>query len=82
MKLFLFCLLFSQTIFAYSSNRDAEEDAKKAMLEATYKQTGVENNINKYIENRIPKKQKEIAGRISIVVSTIITQKASYKWTF
>lgn len=66
----------------YESNADAEVDAKRAALEALYKQTGIEKNITEYAEKQIPDKYKPIVGKIVTIGRVIITQKVEYKWNF
>lgn len=76
-------LLFVDTTFAYDNNRDAEKDAIQAIATATYKQTGTEENINRFIEEKIiPREHKELLGRITLIVNTLITQRVETTWSF
>lgn len=66
-----------------AASNPKEEDAKKAVLEAYYKQSGIEDNVNRFIEEKvIPPKHKEMLGRITIIVKTVVTQKVEATWTF
>lgn len=66
----------------YASNAEAEVDAKRAALEALYKQAGIEKNLTDYVEKQIPDKYKPIIGNIATVTRVIVTQKVEYKWRF
>lgn len=78
--LFTLFLLLSCTAAADKGN---EEDAKKAILSAFYKQSGIEDNVNRFIENKIiPPEHKEMLGRVSIIVKTVVTQKVEATWSF
>lgn len=84
MKLILFALslLLTTSALGYDNNQDAESDAVKAIVTATYKQTGIEDNVNKYINDHVPKKYKDFTGNIVVVVKTAVSQKVEYNWTF
>lgn len=61
----------------------SETDARDAAAQAFYKQTGIESNVNNFIQNKlIPEKHKELLGNIAVVIKTAATQKIEVKWSF
>lgn len=78
------CVLFllPTTVFAYDSNYAAEVDAKQAILEATYKQSGAEKNITAYMERQIPDKYKPLISKVGSMASVIVNKKVEVKWSF
>lgn len=82
MKL-LFTLLILSSSVATAGDKGNEEDAKRAILEAFYKQSGIESNVNRFIEEKvIPPQHKEMLGRVAIVLRTVVTQKVEATWSF
>lgn len=83
-KLLLFLLLLSSTAFGegYSTNAEAEEDAKQAIGEAFYKQSGIEANVSNLIKNTIPKEYEGTIANVTLVVNTIVTKKVEVRWEF
>lgn len=67
---------------AYSSNLEAERDAKDALFEAAYRQTGTEKNINSFLEKRIPEDLKPTVAKVTAIVRVVVTKKVEAKWNF
>lgn len=62
-----------------------EEDAYKAIAEASYKQSGLENMVNHYVElqlRHIPKQVQTVVGNTFLIGKMIQERKASYTWTY
>ena len=66
----------------HASNREAEEDAIKKSIEAAYKQSGLEENINKIIDRKVPKEYRDMAAKIAPIVKMVANQEVEYKWEF
>lgn len=83
---FLFALLLIVGNTARANNVEAEEEAIKSIVTATYKQSGIESNMNNYISDLeykyIPPEHKELIGRVTIIVNTLVTQRLSVSWSF
>jgi len=75
-------LMFCSMCSAHASNRAAEEDAIKKSVEAAYKQSGIEENINKLIDRKIPKQYRDAAAKIAPIVKIVVNQEVEYKWEF
>ncbi len=64
-----------------SSAGDEKEAIEKASL-AAYKQTGIEDNVNKLVDKLTPKVIKEYGGSLLIVKQIAVDRQISYKWEF
>jgi len=80
MKILLTLLLLCNR--SYASNREAEDAAIKKSIEAAYKQSGLEKNLNSIIDRKIPKKYRDLGAKIVPVVNLVINQEVGYKWEF
>lgn len=85
-RLILYTAIF--TIFgsicsaAHASNREAEETAIKKAIEAGYKQSGLEENINNIFERKVPKQYRDMAAKIAPIAKMVVNQEVEYKWEF
>jgi len=75
---FLIILLLSDYALCYQS----EETAIKTVLEITYKETGIEDNINNYIQSLIKDEYKKYLETILPIADTIHKQKIEISWEF
>lgn len=66
----------------HASNREAEEEAIRKGAEATFKQSGMEENINIFIDKKIPKVYKKLAEQVAPIVKIVINKEVDYKWEF
>lgn len=73
----LILLLICNTALA---NNEAE--AVKQASTAAYKQLGIEVNIQKMIENTVPKNIQQIATYIGPIIDAAINQRLELKWNF
>lgn len=76
-KSLIILLLICNTAFA--SN---EEEAVKNAATAAYKQFGLEDDVNRFVEKTVPEDIKKIAVYIGPVVDVFIRQKVEYRWNF
>jgi ribosomal protein S3AE len=81
-SIIIFTMLSSVCEAIHASNREAEEEALRKGFEAAYKQSGVEENINKFVEREVPKKYKEFAGQIAPIAKIFVNKEVGYKWEF
>jgi len=86
MKLILsfILLMFSSSVSlaAYNTNQEAEQDATKAIAQAFYKQSGIEDNITNKVKDTIPKKYEATIANVTTIISTLVSQKVELRWTF
>jgi hypothetical protein len=66
----------------YDNNLDAENDARSAIFQATYKQSGMEDGVSAFAERQVPESYKPVITKIVIFGKIIIQKKAEFKWTF
>lgn len=76
MKLFLLIFL---SLPCYATK---EEDAVKNAASAFYKQFGMEQMVDKFVKDTVPKKIQEVSKTFGPIADIIIRQKVEYKWTF
>lgn len=74
-------VLFSSSIVTPAQAYN-EEEAAKAALTAAFKQSGIEDNVNKVIDKAVPETLKVIAERIGPAASMLINKRVDIKWTF
>ena len=68
-----------------TSTAGMEGDAYSAIMNASYKQSGLENIVNDYTQHELKKVPKEIqvvAGNIYLVGKVIQERKVSVNWSF
>ena len=61
------------------------DEAGHKAAEAAYKQTGLEENVNKFIDkqkDKMPNEFKTIGGILYPVIKTITTQRVEVKYEF
>lgn len=81
-ELFIYTFILTAPATSLAGN---EGDAYRAVAEASYKQSGLENEINKVIElqlRHVPKEIQKVASNSYLVGKMIVERKASYTWTF
>lgn len=62
-----------------------EASAYDAIQQASYKQSGLENMINNYVQRQlkyVPQKVQDIVGNSFLVGKIITERKVEYTWTF
>lgn len=67
---------------AYDSNLEAEIDAKKAAVEAAYRQSGIEDQVNRLVENRVPSEYKPLIAKTTMIARVLLEQKVELKWSY
>lgn len=68
-----------------TSTAGNEGDAYHAVAEASYKQSGLENMVNKYLEHQlkfVPKELQTVVGNSFLIGKMIQERKATYTWTY
>lgn len=78
MILMLLSLVFLPTISSAGNEKEAIE---KASL-AAYKQSGIEDSVNKFVDLWTPKIIKEYGGNLMFIKQAAIDKQISYKWEF
>lgn len=74
----LFLLLISSPALAGAE----EEDAMQHATLAAYKQFGIENAVNKVIENNVSKEFRVIINRVNPVITAIVSRRIELRWNF
>jgi len=59
-----------------------DDAAIKAATEAAYKQFGLEQTINHYVETRVNEDVRVVIEKTYPVVDVIVNKKVSVEWTF
>jgi hypothetical protein len=84
LMLFGFILTAPGTLNAQASQ--AEQDAYRYSAHAFYKQSGLELEVQKSVDNfinrEVPAPLKSLAGNAFLVAKTIQERKLNYIWTF
>lgn len=68
-----------------TSNAGNEQDAYHAAAEASYKESGLEDMVNHYVEKQlkhVPEVVKTTVGDVFLVGKTIQERRLSYTWSF
>lgn len=78
MQLIVVFILFI-SMSSYAGN---EQEAIQQAALATYKQSGLEKNINQLIKDTVPKEYIELFEKISPAVLAITTKRVELKWNF
>jgi len=68
-----------------TSTAGIEGDCYHALAEASYKQSGIEKNVNRYIEHQlkfVPKEAQTIVGNSFLIAKMIQEGKVSYTWIY
>lgn len=81
-ELFVLAFIVSTPSIGNTGN---ENDAYKAVSEASYKQSGLENMINNYVQKElrhVPKELQTVVGNSYLVGKMIVERKAVYTWNF
>lgn len=63
-------------------NEDQQIEALKTVMNVSYKQFGIEENINNYIKNLIPDDYKKYAAHVAPIVDGISKKRVELKWEF
>ena len=75
--------VFFVTLFLIEAKAaNNEEDAIKKAAEAALIQTGISDNVTKYVDKKVPDEVKEVVGNVYPVAKIFIEQKVEFKWTF
>ena len=74
-----FVLLVFLSLSCFASK---EEDVSKNAAWVFYKQFGMEQMINRFVEEKVPKSVKDLSKTLGPIADIIIRQKVEYKWTF
>lgn len=77
----LLILFFSHNGFA-DQNEERQKEAVQTVLQATYKQLGIEENINNYLKSFIPFEYRKYAEYVAPVAETISKKRLELKWEF
>lgn len=75
-------ILFSPGLSLCDQNQEEQHEALKAVVDATYKQFGIDENINNYIQNLIPIKYKKYVENVAPIAETISKKRLELKWEF
>ena len=75
-------LVLKLILFTISSKANNEQEAIKKALDAGYKQSGLERNIQNIIDKKISKEQQKLLGNVGTVINILVTEKVELKWTF
>lgn len=65
-----------------SCSASAYDDALVAAATAGYKQSGAEEMVNKYVEKMVPKKYRDLAGKLLPVLNATVYGRVEAKWAF
>lgn len=63
-----------------SAQASNEDDAKKAFLDATSKQLGIDAALNNWVKQNIPKKYVKLAEQMAPVVQAATTGTLTLTW--
>lgn len=63
-------------------NEDQQQEALNAVLQATYKQFGIDENINNYVRSLIPPDYQKYAEHVAPIAETISKKRLELKWEF
>lgn len=74
-----FILLIFLSLPCYATK---EEDAVKNAASAFYKQFGMEQMVDKFVQDKIPKEIKDLSKTFGPFADVLIRQKVELKWTF
>lgn len=71
-------------ICAYSlqTNGAQEQEALRYSSEAFYKQSGLQDMINNYVNKKVPKELQNVAGNVFLVSKMVQEQKITVSWSF
>ena len=61
---------------------DAKQEALDHIAVAAYKQTGLEDMLNKFVNDRVPAEIRQKFEKVSPIISAIATKRLDLKWNF
>lgn len=64
------------------ANASAYDEALQTAAIAAYKQSGTEAIMNKFVEDKVPKKYRDFVAKVVPVLDAGINSKVEFKWTF
>jgi len=75
-------MLLSLVFLATTSKAGDEKEAIQKASEAAYKQSGMEDIVNKFMDKWTPELLKKYGGQLMFVKQAAIDQQISWKWEF
>jgi hypothetical protein len=81
----MFGILILSTAISISNTRNLasnEQDAYRAIMKASYIQTGMDKQVKNIEKKYTPNYVKEYGGWITLTGKVITSKKISYEWTF
>lgn len=59
---------------------DQSEEAARKAMEAAYVQSGINVQVNEYLESKVSKEYREMVARLGYAATMIQQQRIEYRW--
>lgn len=81
-KKMILTLLLLVSLPTISKAEGNEQEAVRKAGEAAYKQTGMEEMVNKFMDKWTPELVKEYGGSLMFIKAAAVDKQISWKWEF
>lgn len=65
-----------------TSNAESEREAYRYAAEAFYQQSGLDKDVQRLVDAKVPKELQVLSGNVLLVAKSIQEKKVTYSFTF